>query len=589
MSWHRTLSGKIVILLSLVFAFTTIDKISDVVSGEKTCVCAYDGYGYFAYLPRIYEKGDLEFDQEWMQRRQDQYCNGAYAYQLQKQDLKGEINIYHMGLSFVMLPSYAISDVAARIGGYPTDGFSTPYHVGYQLNALLFIFLGLLYLRKLLSFFANETATIITLIFIALGANTYFIFNYQYDLPHLYLFVINAASLYHLMRYIKEKRMRSFWFSALLFGLAVCIRPTQLIFGIIPFILLLKEFGKTKEFVRHMLILGGAVLICNLPQLIYWKLVGGEWVILNLHTEDIVLSDPNLYEFLFSYRKGWLLYSPLFLLLPIGFWLMYKQNRTLFWAVASFSVLYIYVMSAWECWWYASSFGQRVMVDIYPILAIPLLFLVKSLRTRIVQIGIGTIAVLCLALNQFQSEQMRLGILDGSRMTKEHYWFTFGRLNPDEIHHRYLMIDRGNTNWPEHLSKHKNLPFEIKERNVYASDVLISVPANETAAIGKAHLYKTFETDETRVEVPLQFTTTDSTQSAVLRMECVSKYNCYSWDNIELSFGRRQGIDHYDTLRFNLPDFRHDADSMQIYIMNMGNAQVELKSFEINATSLIRK
>ena len=589
MSWHRTLSGKIVILLSMVFAFTTFDKISDVTSGQKPCLCAYDGYGYYSYLPRIYEKGDLKFDQEWMQRRQDQYCFRAHAYQLEKRNLKADVNIYHMGLSFALLPSYAISDIAARIGGYPTDGFSTPYHVGYQLNALLFIFLGLLYLRKLLHFFASETATIITLILVTLGANTYFIFNYQYDLPHLYLFTINAAALYHLMRFIKEDRARSFWFFAILFGLAVCIRPTQLVFGLIPFLLLLKELGKTRKFVRHMLILGGVVLLCNIPQLLYWKLVGGEWVILNLHTEDIVLGDPNLYDFLFSYRKGWLLYSPLFLILPFGFWIMYKKNRTLFWAIVSFGAIYIYVMSAWECWWYAHSFGQRVMVDIYPILAIPLAFVIDALRTRTGQIGAGTFLALCLTLNLYQSEQIRLGILHSERMTKEHYWLVFGKMDPKDIHHRYLLIDRGDLDWPRQLAKDKDLPFKIISRTVYNRRTKAIPPLNGDMSLGKINLYKTFETDETLLEVPLVFTTADSAQSTVLRMECVSRYNCYSWNSMELSLGRRQGIEIYDTLRFNLPDVRHEADSMQIYIQNIGSAAVELKEFKINATSLIRK
>lgn len=588
MSWHRTLSGKIVILLTVVFAFTTFEKIAEISSGEDTCLCAYDGYGYYAYLPRIYETGNLKFNREWMQRRQDQYCNGANAYQLEKRNHKNELNIYHMGLSFVMLPSYAISDVAARIGGYPLDGFSKPYHIGFRLNALLFIFLGLLYLRKLLRLFANEKITVIALIFVALGTNAYFNFNYQYDLPHLYLFTINAAALYHFIRYTKEQQMRSFWFGAFLFGLAVCIRPTQLIFGIIPFILLLQEFGKTKKFVRHMLILGGAVIFCNIPQLLYWKIMGGDWVILNLHTEDIVLSDPNLYDFLFSYRKGWLLYTPLFLLLPFGFWHMHQKNRILFWATASFSILYIYVMSSWECWWYAHSFGQRVMVDIYPILAIPLLFLIDALKNKAAQISIGIFSVLCLALSMFQTEQMIRGILPGDRITKEHYWHAFGKLNSDEIHHRYLLIDRSNLDWPKNLSRDKNLPFKIEKRTVYKRKQSTIPPANGDISIGKIHLFKTFETDETLLEVPIVFSTSDSSQSTLLRMECVSKYNCYSWNNTELSLGHPQDVDIYDTLRFNLPDIRHEGDSMQIYIQNIGNAHVELKSFQINATSLIR-
>ncbi|XOV69144.1 MAG: ArnT family glycosyltransferase [Fluviicola sp.] len=589
MQWIRTTSGKFVLLLTLVFALTTFDKVSKVVSGQKPCLCAYDGYGYYAYLPRIYEKGDLQFDKEWMQRRQDQYCFGAEVYQLEKRNLKSEINIYHMGLSFVLLPSYAVSDVFARMGGYPTDGFSTPYHIGYKLNALLFIFLGLLYIRKLLRFFASETATVLALILITLGANTYFTFNYQYDLPHLYLFTINASAFFHLLRFVKEGNNRSFWFFALLFGLAVCIRPTQLIFGIIPFILLYNEFGKTKKFIRHLVILGGAVILCNMPQLLYWKIVGGEWVILNLHTEDIVLSDPNLYDFLFSYRKGWLLYSPLFLILPIGFWLMFKRNKILFWGVFSFSLLYIYVMSAWECWWYANSFGSRVMVDIYPILAIPLVFIIDALKTRTAQITAGIFLLSCLGLNLLQSEQIRKGIIHSERMTKEHYWHVFGKLNSKEIHHRYLLINREDLDWPKQLAKDKDLPFDIYSREVYHQEKPVTPPANGDVSLGKIHLFKTFQTDETLLEVPVVFSTSDSTQSALLRMECVSRYNCYSWNNLELSLGRNQGVDIYDTLRFNLPDIRHEADSMQIYIQNTGNALVQLQDFKIKATSLIRK
>ena len=266
-----------------------------------------------------------------------------------------------------------------------------------------------------------------------------------------------------------------------------------------------------------------------------------------------------------------------------------KENKPLYWGMLGFSALYIWAMSSWECWWYASSFSQRVMVDIYPILAIPLVYLVDGVKNRIAKIGIGAFALGCLVLNQFQSEQIRLGILDGHRMTKEHYWLIWGKLDPEEIHHRYLIIDRGNLTWPDQLSKYEDLPFIIKERTVYRQKESIITEPNNAASIGKIHLLKSFETDETLIEIPLEFTTTDSTQSAVLRMEAVSKYNCYSWDNIELSLGRRQGVENFDTLRFNLPHVRHAADSMQMYVMSMGNAQIELKSFKIIGTSLIRK
>lgn len=570
------------------FAFSTFDKIGAVNSGDKPCVSAYDGFGYYMYLPHFFQKGHLKMEKEWAQDLQNEYCWGSQVYQLDKQDLKHEIDIYHMGLSFVMMPSYTVAEVWARAGGYETNGFTYPYHIMYLLNALLFIFLGLLYLRKLLLLFADERSTIATMVLITIGTNAYFIFNEQYDLPHLYLFTINAAALYHLIRYTREDKLKFLIFSAMLFGLAVCIRPTQLVFGIVPFVLLIQKHGRTSLFVKRILLFGASVLLCNIPQFLYWKMVGGEWLILNLHTEDIVLSDPNLIDFLFSYRKGWLLYSPLFLILPIGLWLLYKADKTLFWATSIFVAIYIYVMSSWECWWYADSFGQRVMVDIYPVLAIPILFIVKAIRNKFAIVLAGLFALGCTVLNHFQIEQMHRGIMDTQRMTREHYWHIFGKLDPGKIHHHYLLIDRSNPYWPEELAKHDNLSIILKERVVYRHPKIVTSEPGKHASITKIHLYDRFETDETRVEVPYMYTTSDSTQSALLRLECVSDYNCYSWNNVEVSLGKPQNKRIYDTLRFNLPDIRHNSDSMQIYIWNEGGAQIDLLQFKIIGTSLIR-
>ncbi len=588
MSLIKSASGKIVLLLFMVFAFSTAEKINKINTGEKTCVCAYDGFGYYMYLPHIFEKGHLDIQKEWAQNLQNEYCNGAVTYQLERHYLDKNIDIYHMGLAFVMLPSYTIADISARIGGYKTDGFSYPYNVGYQLNALLFIFLGLLYSRKLLRLFTNELKTSVALILVALGANSYFIFTQQNDLPHLYLFVINAASSYHLFQYYYHDKKRSILFAALLFGLSVCIRPTQALFGIIPFILLLKKHGRTKEFLFKIAIFPIAAIIWNIPQIIYWKVIGGEFIIPNLHTEDMVFTDPNLLDFLFSYRKGWLLYTPIFILLPIGWWFMFKKDRTLFYATLSFSVVYIYAMSSWECWWYAASFGQRVMVDIYPILAIPLVFVLNEFKKPLTTAAASLFALGCITLNLFQSEQMNRGIMDGFRMSQAHYWHIWGELNRYKVHNRWLLINRENINWPKELSQFDDNPFEIKSKMVFQIKApLVSEPGNHVS-IDKIHVLKTFKTDETLVEVPIKFRTSDSTQSSLLRMECVSAWNCYSWNNIELSLGRPQNQIITDTLRFNLPDVRHANDSMQMYLWNDGSAKIEVLEFKIKATSLIR-
>lgn len=589
MRWIQTISGKVLILLTLVFAFSTIEKIQTVNSGEKTCVCAHDGFGYYMYLPQLFNHGNLDIQRDWAQNLQNKYCNGAYVYQLEEHIPGKNIDIYHMGLSMVLLPSYTIADLTARATGYPTDGFSYPYMIAYLLNALLFIFLGLLYLRKLLLLYTDDLRASVVLIVIALGTNAYLTFNIQYDLTHLYLFTLNSITTYHLLSYNKTGRERSLWYSAIIFGLTVFIRPTQALLGIIPLIVLFRKFGRSKTFFKKLLLFPGMALLWNLPQIAYWKIVGGDLILLNLHSEDIVLSDPNLLDFLGSYRKGWLLYTPLFLILPIAWWFMYKKERMLFYATLSFSAIYIYVMSSWECWWYAASFGQRVMVDIYPILALVLTFLVNELKRPIAIAASSLFAVACISLNLFQTRQLELGILDPYLMSKEHYWHIFGELDPQNVHRRWLLINRANINWPRELGAYDDNPFEIKTRKVYTMEKpLISNPG-ENMHLDRINVLKTFITDETQLIVPVKYRTSDSTQDAHLQFECVSDWNCYSWNSYELSLNRPQNTVVTDTFRFNLPDIRHRNDFMQIYIWNSAGAKVELLEFEIYGTSILRK
>jgi len=93
MSLIKSTSGQIVLLLLIVFAFSTAEKIDKINTGEKTCVCAYDGFGYYMYLPHLFEKGHLDIQKEWAQSLQHEYCSGAVTYQLERNYADKNIDI----------------------------------------------------------------------------------------------------------------------------------------------------------------------------------------------------------------------------------------------------------------------------------------------------------------------------------------------------------------------------------------------------------------------------------------------------------------------------------------------------------------
>lgn len=575
-------------LIFLIFAFRTYQKVESVVKNESSCVCAYDGFGYYMYLPHLFQNGNLKMTQEWAQNLQNKYCDGIGIYQLEKRENGNYLDIYHMGLAMVQLPSYLIGDIFAKIGGYERDGFSKPYYISYLINALLFIFLGLLYLRKLLLLFFSDITTSLSLLIIYGASNVYITFVHQYDLNHLYLFALNAVWLYHLFKFQDTGIRRNLVYSAIIFGLTVCMRPTQALWGFVPMILFFSQYKLKIEFWKKIVVYPISAFILNIPQILYWKFVGGDWLIPNRHTEDIVLADPSIIDFLFSFKKGWLLYSPIFLLIPIGFVHLYRKKKVLFYAFGGFVFMYIYIMAAWECWWYASSYGSRAMVEIYPLLTIILAYALISVKNKIHLWSIGGFVVLAIGLNAFQSQQFENWILHGSRMTKEHYGYIFGKLNIEGYTDIYLEIDRGNLNWIDRKSEYLDNGYSIKESTIFLNKGNLKTISGQDLSIWKDEIFKFIPTDESLFEVTVISKTSDSLKRAELKLEVVSKYNCYSWNTLELSKGMKNDSIVKQLYRFNLPNIRHKHDKLQVYVYNPDSVELEILQLKIKAYTLIR-
>ena len=583
--------SKIVALLVIGwFTFQFSIKITEVIENKSTCVCAYDGYGYYMYLPAFFENGSLDIQKEWAEKLQHSYCsNDLIIYQLQPVENSKFVNIYHMGLAFVQLPSYFIADQFAAFLGYNQDGFSKPYHIAYLLNTLLFILLGILYLRKLLLLFFDEWISGMVMLILYFCSNIYPTFIDAYQLTHLYLFTFNALLLFHFFKFVKTEQKRYIIYSALFFGITCFIRPSQAIWGIIPLIILWKKFGFTKKMIGLVAFFPLAAILLNIPHLVYWKTIGGQLLLMNLHTEDIVLTDPNFWNFLFSYRKGWLLYTPIFLLIIPGFIYLYRNNKNIFWALLSFVIIDIYVLCSWECWWYAASYSSRVMIDSYPLLAIIIGFAILGIhRNKILKVAATIFVISCLILNSIQIIQLKKYYLHVERMSKQHYWYIFGRTNiPNYVDYR-LEIDRGNVNWIENQNFKKDPNFSIEKKQVFNSNKRIELNKNTGTTIGKIELSNLLTTDETLFEISIRCKSSDSTIVSQFRFEQTGKHNTYSWANIELSKDLPQN--QWNEVRFKVNEayLRHTDDFIQLYTLTEGNAKVEIESVKVIARSLIR-
>jgi hypothetical protein len=171
-----------------------------------------------------------------------------------------------------------------------------------------------------------------------------------------------------------------------------------------------------------------------LPQLFYWKSVTGEWLYYSYGNERFFFNDPKILLVLFSFKKGWLIYTPTMLFAIIGIGMLWKINKKYFYPVLLFFIINLYIVSSWWCWWYGGGLGMRSLVESYAILAIPLAaFLTWLAKQKLrIRIPLCIIVFAISAQSAFHTIQYYYGAVHWAWMTKEAYFDSFWRVKPSK-------------------------------------------------------------------------------------------------------------------------------------------------------------
>ena len=408
---------------------------------EKTL--SWDVSGYYWYLPAylIYQDPQqMAFKDSILEKYSPSWdFYQAYPYG------DGFVMKYSMGLALQYLPFFAIGHAWASWGDYPADGFSFPYQVAIHWGSLLIAFLGLWLTRlNLRRYFRDEVAALVILL-IAIGTNYFNYASVDAALTHNYLFTLYALLIWLSIRWHEKPNHRYALGIGLLVGLAALTRPTDIISALIP---LLWGWESSRERLllirqkwKDLAIAALAALAVVALQVLYWKSATGNWVVYSYQEQGFSFLHPHVLDVFFSYKKGWLIYSPLMTLSVAGLFFLWRR-KDLFWVVFLFFGLNAWIVSSWDVWWYGGSFGQRAMVQSYTLLAFPLAALVetgwkqgwsKALLTPVFLFGI--------ALNLFQTWQAHLGGLDPENMNKAYYWRIF--FNTDVTKEDQMLMDSG--------------------------------------------------------------------------------------------------------------------------------------------------
>ncbi len=356
------------------------------------------------------------------------------------------------GMSLLYAPFFLLAHLFAGAG---TTGYEPIYAWSIHIGCMLYGAAGLWYCRKTLLLWFSEGVTAATLLLLFFGTNLFYYLLSETEAVHIMLFCLIAVYVYHVAMWQISGLKKHFLVFMFTGGIMVLVRPTECLLFLLPALAGVTSADTLKAKLQAI---GGlkwwfpvGVLLFILPvipQLLFWKMQSGSFLFFSYgSSEKFYWSDPQLFNFFFSFRKGWLIYTPLMLFGLMGFIPMYRYCKAWFYPVLAYVLLNIYVSASWWDWAYGGSFGMRVMVHVYAVLAIPFACMVQWVyelyqrsraASKITLYGLSCVAGLLCLFNVFQSNLYKHHIIHWDSMTAEAYRFVFLKRTYSEADKRYL-------------------------------------------------------------------------------------------------------------------------------------------------------
>ena len=425
----RIITRKYLLLyLALLAVFFVVDILST--NSTRNVFIDGDGRGHYAYLPTVFIYHSVDFDEVFQYEKKNRPPDYMGHYFHKHGDVI--INKYSVGTALLQLPFFLIAFFISWIFALSLDGYNIVFQYSIAFAALFWTGLGIMYfVRLLLTYSINRRLAWIMVAITLFGTNLFFYVFVQPAFSHAYSFSLIAMFLYYCRKCFLSYERKYVLIASLLMGLVILVRPINIVVvASLPFIAGTPQifFNTVKKKFEKLDFLPAAIifLIAISPQLIINYLQTGGLFIFGYKDEGFYFTDPQLSNFLFSYRKGWFIYSPVFLLIFPA--MIYQLWHRAIYQVVTFSIFFlllVYIFSSWWNWFYGDSFGMRPMVDYYALFMIVIALFLCQIRKKWLKTSITIFISMLILMNVFQSYQYAVGIIHPDSMSKTSYWYVF--------------------------------------------------------------------------------------------------------------------------------------------------------------------
>jgi hypothetical protein len=568
---------------------------------------SWDVLGYYLYLPATFIHHDpLLTDITWLQKISAEKHLADTLYMVSSNELGEPMYFFLMGTALLYLPFFFIGHLFAFLLGYSMDGFSMPYQYAMVFGGVLYTLIGLMFLRKILRLYFSEKLTSILLLLLVFGTN----YIHHLTLKNLetvnVLFMFSTIVIWNTIKWHENNKFKNLIFIGLSSAFMALVKPTEIFILLIPILWNVISLNELKEkfklvicFKKQILITFLLCLIIVLPQMSYWFIRTGSIIYDSYKNPGVGLDllSPHILDALFSYRKGWLIYTPIMLFSLVGFYFMYLNNRRIVLASLTYFICSFFIIASWSEWWYGAAFSIRPLITLYPILIISLGYFLTFIysKSRFYSVAIGVMCTAFIFLNQFQWWQLKNYILEPYRTTKEYYWATFLKTSNDEKDKELLLVNRDFSgvnvfnNKEKYYKISQNLVSFEKDKNLVKEkgEKFYRIQNNQEFLSLFEKQYKELTTkDHAWVIATLKVRSIDSSkQLPCLTLTIERKEGAYGYFSKELktdSVNNEKGWTKY-SYEYLTPEIRNTKDLFKCYIWNRSQTTFEIKDvkFEI--------
>jgi len=581
-------SSLVLILLCLFIFFFRLNY-------RESREITWDVFGYYLPLPATFIYNDpLLNDRSWVDELNDEKHLSGTVYQISTTEKGEPMYFFLFGMSLFYSIFFFIGHFSAGIGGFPQDGFSDPYQISLVFGCMLYTFIGLYYLRKIMLYFSNERSTAIVLVMIVLGTN----YAHHMTIKNLetvnVLFMLAALVIWNTIQWHLDYKLKNLLVISIGLILMALVKPSEILFAFFPILFGIKNrhsFRSKWEIIkshrRQFYIAISAALFIALPQAGYWFYKTGKPIYDTYKNAGVGLDffSPHIWNTLFSFRKGWLIYTPIMIFALIGFRQLYRTNKGVFIPVFGTFICSFFIVASWTEWWYGAGFSIRPLITYYTLLSIPMVLFVDKLfeQKRIIQFAFIVLASFFLFLNQFQWWQLRHYILDPYRTTKEYYWAIFLKKDVNKDKQKLLLVQRdftGNDSFTDSLDYRAKLIFEDKFSN-NSNGVLLSDASKEFAMPIRIPYRKITKKDHVWLAISFEYKT-DNKDLPILIALCMERKNgAYGYKTFELQndVKQMQKANFY----FLTPEIRSENDVFKIDLWKRSPGSITIDNLKIRA------